>query len=641
MCGISGIISTNNRHDLVRRMTTAIHHRGPDGEGYYEDDVIALGHKRLSIVDLEGGKQPISNETDNLQLICNGEIYNSPELRDLLIRKGHRFKTFTDVEVILHLYEEYGKNCVKHLRGMFAFAIWDRNKRTLFIGKDHLGQKPLFFCNNGDQFLFSSEVKGILAAGTVKTSPNLDALWHYMSLRFIPDHDTLFNGIEKLPAASTLLWKDGKVTIEKYWSPYFRDKLSGNESDIEEGLDQLLLETVRLHMLSDVRVGTFLSGGIDSSLITAMVAKVTGEKFPTFSIGVEEQNFNELPYSRQVTEKYNLEAHEKIVKADLIHLIPSMIHHLDEPSDPFGVGVYLVSQVASQYVKVVLSGDGGDENFAGYDRFAGQQLAEYYSYMPAWFRTQVMKRLIKKIPESFGYKSLQQKMWWMNEMSFFTQGDRYVHSMSFLRFPHEAKMQLFSGQAIETLKDNDSAEKILRFFNSDSVEEVVDRMLYTDLMTRMPDHLLSIVDRMSMAHSLESRPPLMDYKLVEYAASIPAHMKLRGRNLKYILKKVSARYLPHDLIYRKKQGFSFPLGVWMRTDLKVFIRNLFDQSRFVELGIFNKTYMDKLYNEHISGKADHNFRLWILINLELWYRLNFEGETVDSLRQFTDKLMES
>jgi asparagine synthase (glutamine-hydrolysing) len=638
MCGIAGIISP--QHDeLIGPMTRTMSHRGPDDEGFYHDETISLGQRRLSIIDLSGGHQPIPNEDGTLQLICNGEIYNSPQLRTDLEQRGHSFKTATDVEVILHLYEEYGTDCIKHLRGMFGFAIWDAKKRELMLGRDHMGQKPMFYAVQDGVFIFASEVKAILASKKVKPEIDLNAIWHYMSLRFIPDDYTLFKGIHKLPAAHWLTWKAGTTAVEKYWGLNFNDKLPHDEREITEGLNTVLRETVDMHLLSDVQVGTFLSGGIDSSLITAMMAEITGESFPTFSIGVKEQSFNELPYARMVSDKYNLDAHERVVHADLIHMVPSMIHHMDEPSDPFGVGVYLVSQVAAEQVKVVLSGDGGDENFAGYDRFAGQRLVDYYCILPEWFRKTVMKKLTGLVPESFGYKSLAQKVAWVNDMSFFTHGERYARSMSFLRFTSEHKEALFTGNARGQIDDDRSIDKILCHFEADCVDELVDRMLYTDLMTRMPDHLMAIADRMSMAHSLESRPPLMDYKLVEYAASIPGDLKLKGKNLKYILKQVAARYLPKELIYRQKQGFGFPIGIWLRTDLANFLRNLFEQSRFVELGIFDYDYVQQLLNEHISGKADHNFRIWILLNLEIWYRLYFEDEDVDSMKAFIDSII--
>lgn len=639
MCGIAGIISPDKK-EAIYRMTDVMVHRGPDEDGYYKDNDIALGQRRLSIIDISGGTQPISNETDTLYLICNGEIYNSPALRKKLLESGHVFKTATDVEVILHLYEEYGKECVKHLRGMFALALWDTTKKTLFLARDHMGQKPVFFYHDDQVFLFASEVKSILASGLVQPQIDLDGLWHYISLRFLPDRYSLFKNIQKLPAASTLFFENGTTLIENYWTLDFSKKLTGTEDEIAEGLDELLVDTVKLHMLSDVQVGAFLSGGIDSSTIAAIMAKQGGGSFPAFSIGVKEQGFNELPFARMVVDKYGLDHHEQVVQADLINLIPSMIYHLDEPSDPFAVGVYLVSRVASEVVKVVLSGDGGDENFAGYDRFAGNKLVDYYCLIPQCLRKQVVTKIIQRIPESFGYKSLAQKAAWVNEMSFFTGGERYAQSMSILRFTHEAKEQLFTDSAKSKLIDKDSLSKILRFFNSDNVDHIVDRMLKTDLMTRMPDHLLSTVDRMSMAHSLESRSPLIDYKVTEFAASIPADLKLKGKNLKYILKKVAAKYLPMELIHRQKQGFGFPLGIWMRTDLKQFMVNLFAQSKFVELGIFDQRYIMQLVHEHISGKSDHNFRLWILINLEIWYRLFFENESVDSMNNFIKDLLQ-
>jgi asparagine synthase (glutamine-hydrolysing) len=522
---------------------------------------------------------------------------------------------------------------------MFAFALWDSRRKRLLLARDHMGQKPLFYASGRDFFVFASEVKSVLASGLVRREIDMNGLWHYISLRYLPDDSTLFEGVRKLPAASRLVREGGRETIERYWQPSFVTKLTGPEEKIADALDELLRETVRLHLLSDVPVGSFLSGGIDSSLITAMMAGITGESFPTFSIGVREQGFNELPYAAMVSGRYGLQARERVVKADIIHLIPSMIHHLDEPSDPFGVGVYLVAREAAREVKVVLSGDGGDENFAGYDRFAGQRFADMYGVLPAWIRRRVMGGLARMIPETFAYKSLAQKVAWLNDMSFYSSGERYARSMSFLRFTAEQKERLFTPEGRRRVGDDDSAAKILAYFNSENAEDLVDRMLYTDLMTRMPDHLLSIVDRMSMAHSLETRPPLIDYRVVEFAASIPADLKLRGRDLKHILKRVAARYLPQELIDRKKQGFGFPLALWMRSELRHFLQELFRRSRFVELGLFDGDYMRTILDEHLSGRVDHNFRIWILLNLEIWHRLYFEGGTVESMRGFMDGLM--
>jgi asparagine synthase (glutamine-hydrolysing) len=640
MCGIAGILSPNPEHRAaIERMTQALHHRGPDDAGHYHNGQITLGQTRLSIIDLETGHQPIHNEDDTLVLVCNGEIYNSPELRQLLIGKGHRFRTRTDVEVILHLYEEHGDDCVRHLQGMFAFALWDRIRQRLLLARDHMGQKPLFFTTGAGAIFFASEIKALLASKLVQPEMELEGLWHYMSLRFMPDQFSFFKNIQKLPAASRLTFEAGAARIERYWDIDFLAKHSGSEKEIEEGLHHTLLETVKSHMLSDVRVGAFLSGGIDSGTVSAMMASVQDQPVPVFSIGVKEQSFNELPYARMVAQRYGMEAHEEIVASDMIHKIPTMIHHMDEPSDPFGVGVYLVAQLARRTVKVALSGDGGDESFAGYDRFAGQRLADYYAVLPRWLRQTVMDRLIRLIPDSFQYKTIAQKARWLNEMSLRERGDRYAHSMSFLRFTDDSKRSLFTTQSQATFDSQDSREKILAHFNATNVNELVDRMLYTDLMTRMPDHLLVIADRMCMAHSLENRSPLVDHRLVEFAARIPGNMKLKGMKLKHILRSVSTRYLPRELVYREKQGFGFPIALWLRNDLSHFLRNLFAESRFVEAGIFDPQTVKMLLEEHLSGQVDHNFRLWILLNLELWYRMYFENASIDDMRETTDRMM--
>jgi asparagine synthase (glutamine-hydrolysing) len=345
-----------------------------------------------------------------------------------------------------------------------------------------------------------------------------------------------------------------------------------------------------------------------------------------------------LPYAQMVVDKYKLNGYNRVVKANLIELIPKMIYHMDEPSDPFGVGVYLVSQLASEHVKVVMGGDGGDENFAGYDRYAGNRIVDYYCMIPRPVRNLLTKTLLKSIPESFGYKSLAQKIAWLDAMSQHKDGDRYAESMSFLRFTHEAKQKLFKKEYQNEVQDFDSLSKILKHFDSSNVKELVDKMLYTDLMTRMPDHLLTIADRMSMAHSIEDRSPLIDYKLVEYAASIPGDLKLKGKNLKYILRKTASKYLPDELIYREKQGFGFPIAIWMRTDLKNFLQNLFKQSKFISMGIFDGDYVSNIINEHLSGIRDHNFRIWILLNLEIWYRIYFEKQSLDEIKEFINRI---
>lgn len=636
MCGIAGILGyaeKSARSDAITKMTDMLSHRGPDDCDYYHDNCISLGHRRLSINDLDGGRQPITNETDDIILICNGEIYNSPRLREELINRGHQFKTGSDVEVILHLYEEHAEKCVRYLQGMFAFALWDTKNQRLLLARDHLGQKPLFFKEDTNGIVFGSEVKSVLASQHEKAQLNSEALWHYMSMRYMPDDFSLIKGINKLPAATFLVYENGKSRLEKYWSLTFNDKTKKTITQATDELDNLLTETIDSHLLSDVRVGGFLSGGIDSSLILAKMSGLTNDTVPSFSIGVAEAGFNELPYAKMVSDQYKLEPHTQVVKADLINLIPEMIFHLDEPADPYGVGVYLASGLAQKHVKVVLTGDGADECFGGYDRFFGQRLADYYSWMPEPIRKHVISRLINIIPESFGYKSFGQKAKWLNEMSFFEKGDRYANSMSTLRFTTNSKEQLFSEQTKVQINCKDSNDKILQHFNADNAEHIVDKMLSTDIMTRLPDHLLTVSDRMSMAHSLESRAPFVDYKLVEYAASLPANFKVNGPRLKYILRQVAAKHLPTQLTQRKKQGFGFPIGLWLRTDLAGFMVKLFNESRFVAEGLFNKPYIDHLVEEHLSGKIDHNYRLWMLINLEFWYRMYIDEMPLQEIHE--------
>ena len=641
MCGIAGLIGSGHA-DRIRAMADIMSYRGPDDAGFYSDDIISLGQRRLSINGVSDGHQPIANEKGDILLLCNGEIYNSPDLRRQLIAKGHTFRTSTDVEVILHLYEEKGEDCFADLRGMFGAAIWDAKNRRLLLARDHMGQKPVFFATRGADIAFASEPKSVLAAGLLDREIDLEALWHYMSLRYMPDDRSLFQGVKKLPAATYAVWEHGKVRTKRYWKlDTCRDKLQGTEQELTDALDKLLLETVEMHLLSDVPVGTFLSGGIDSSLITAKTAKITGKKFNTFSIGVNDQ-INELPWAEKIAKQYNLDWRTETVEANLVDMLPEMIFHMDEPADPFGVGVYLVSQVAAKYDKVVLSGDGGDENFAGYDRFAGQKLARMYGLIPGFLRRGVMAPIIGLIPESFGYKSIAGKLRWLNDVGGHakTPGDAYARSMSVLRFTQEQKDALFTDRAVRQIADTDSVHQILKFFDDGTATEYLDKMLYTDLMTRIPDQLLAITDRMSMAHSIEVRPPLIDYKVTEFAASLPCSIKLRGtgRGLKYILRNVAKRYMGADLVDRPKQGFGFPIAKWLRGDLAAFQRNLFKQSRFVELGLFRQEEIERLMEEHIGGKADHNFRLWILINLEIWYRMCFERKSIGEMKEFIAKL---
>ncbi|MEP6573958.1 MAG: asparagine synthase (glutamine-hydrolyzing), partial [Gemmatimonadota bacterium] len=490
MCGIAGIISADPELQRgIEAMVSILAHRGPDGRGIARLPGAALGHRRLSIIDIAGGQQPMHSADGALSVVFNGEIYNFPELRGRLEADGSVFRTRCDTEVILHLYARYGDDCVRHLDGMFAFGLWDHARQRLLLARDHMGQKPVFFAERNGALAFASEVKALLASELFPRELDTAALYDYISLRFLPDRCTLFRGIQKLPAGHRLVYERGEARLDRFWSLSFHPKLEGTEAEITDALEARLTQTVHQHLLSDVPVGAFLSGGIDSSLMTALAAPAMSRPMPTFSIGVAEEGFNELPFAQQVATRYRTDHHESVVSADLIHLVPRMVWHLDEPADPFGVGVYLVSRLASEHVKVVLSGDGGDELFAGYDRFAGQLLAERWALLPRGLRTRAIRSTINRLPESFAYKGWTQKLRWLNEMSLEGGAARYAESMSFLRFTEAAKQELFTPATHEALGHRSSRDRIINEFNASDAETDLERMLYTDLMTRMPDHL--------------------------------------------------------------------------------------------------------------------------------------------------------
>ncbi|HEX2228882.1 MAG TPA: asparagine synthase (glutamine-hydrolyzing) [Candidatus Binatia bacterium] len=635
MCGICGIWDpTGVDERLMRSMNTALLHRGPDDEGYYYEGPIGLGHRRLSVIDLEHGRQPISNEDGTVWIVFNGEIYNFAELRQVLEAAGHRFKTMTDTEVIVHLYEQHGTDCIHHLRGMFAFAVWDGRHQRLFLARDHVGQKSLFFHQAGRRFAFASEIKALLRLDQINAQLNSVAMNHLISLRYAPDTQTLFKGIQKLPAGHSMIVENGHVSMHRYWRPDYIRKLSGGEEEISDVLRGLLRDAVRSHLISDVPVGAFLSGGIDSSTVVAMMAAASTDRVHTFSIGVKEADFNELGYARLVAQRYGTAHHEHIADDELLRVLPRLIWHMDEIADPFGFGVYLVAQLAKQHVKVVLGGDGGDELFAGYDRYAGNRLVDYYCFLPAPLRRRLFPALIRLLPDSYTYNSATQRLRWLHEMSLTSGGHRYASSMSYLRFPQEMKERLFTASLRKELADDfDSSAHVVNHFDTRYAEEVIDKMLYTDMMTRMPESLLRLVDHMTMAHGLEDRSPLLDRRLVEFAAAISPGLKIRGGRLKYIFKRVAKDFLPATLLSRPKQGFSFPLAYWMRGELGGLIEGLLLGSRLAEEGYFRRDYMLELLQQHRAGLVDHNYRLWILLNLELWWRMYLDGMSVDSLEQ--------
>jgi asparagine synthase (glutamine-hydrolysing) len=635
MCGICGKVSLDGVSlDDLRLMCDTIAHRGPDDEGFYTNGTIGLGMRRLSIIDLDSGQQPISNEDGSIWIIFNGEIYNYQTLRNELEDKGHVFKTHSDTEVIIHLYEDMGEKCVEELSGMFAFAIWEERKKKLFLARDRLGQKPLYYTQNGTTFIFASEVKAILAAREVEREIDINSLHHYLSLRFIPSPGTMFQSLQKLPPAHYLIYQNGSVTTTRYWSLSFREKLNYSESDLIGILGEKLREVVESHLVSDVPVGAFLSGGMDSSMIVAMMNHVTTEQFRTFSIGVSEQDFNELPYARVVAEFYHTCHIEESVESNLIRLLPKMIWHMDEPSDPIAACMFHASKLASQYVKVVLGGDGGDEVFAGFDRYLGVNYIDRYNLIPGLIRQRMISPLLEAIPDSFTYKSLTQKLRWINQLSSLPSvGERYAEATMFFRFNQRDKQLLYGDALWDQVANLNSADIIVQQYNHANANDPIDRMLYTDLMTRLPEHSLMLTDRMTMAHGLEARSPFLDHKLVEILASFPSNSKIRDGELKYLLRRLAESYLPEEITRREKQGFMFPIAYWFKSDLYNFVKRILLNSTFVKEGLFRKESVRKLIEDHRQNKVDNHVRLWMLLNLQIWHWLYIEQYDIPQVEE--------
>ncbi len=613
-------------------MLTSMAHRGPDDEGIYVDGSIGLGSNRLSIIDLEGGRMPIANEDETVWVVLNGEIYNYRELRDELLSRGHRFRTATDTEVIVHLYEEKGTRCVDKLRGMFAFALWDATEQQLILARDRLGQKPLFYHDGGRRLAFASEIKGLLSLGDIPRETDDESLHDYLSLRFVPSPRTMLKGVRKLPPAHMLVHREGHTSITRYWDVSFVDKQALDPDQWVEEIAARLRETVSLHLVSDVPVGAFLSGGLDSSMVVALMARDASDPIRTFGVGVEESDFNELPYAKAVATRYGTNHIEECVRSELIAGLPRMICHLDEPSDPIAACQYHAAAVAARHVKVVLGGDGGDELFGGFDRYYGLDYASRYAALPSFIRRQLVRPVLEALPDSFTYKSVTQKLRWIDQVSEgLDPAARYAEATCFFRFSHSDKSRLFEETPWRSLRGLDSSEHIAIPYRSEQAEDAIDRMLYADIVTRLPEHSLMLTDRMSMAHSLELRSPFLDHHLVEWMAGCPSDLKIRKRSTKHILRTVARDYLPDNIVRRDKQGFMFPMAYWFRGRLHAFLRERLLSSRLVRDGLFRRVEVVGLLDDHASGRRDNHVRLWMLLNLDVWDRIYIQHEDPDEI----------
>ncbi|HSF41097.1 MAG TPA: asparagine synthase (glutamine-hydrolyzing) [Thermoanaerobaculia bacterium] len=645
MCGICGEWNIGGvEAKTLERMNDALVHRGPDDQGAVLLGEAGFAMRRLSIIDLARGHQPIANEDGTVWIVFNGEIYNHREIRRDLLRHGHDFKTDSDTEVILHLYEERGERVVDDLRGMFAFAIWDTRRRKLLLARDRFGQKPLFYRFDGRRFVFGSEIKAVLAAGGPEPELDLRSLDEYLTLRFVPSPRTLFTHVRKLPPAHLLVLdashvepREGTLVsaptleVRRYWRLRYQPKRGGREADIVEEARERVREAVESHLISDVPVGAYLSGGLDSSLVVALMSKLSDRPVKTFAIGVDDQGFNELPYAKTVAEHCGTDHYEEEVAPDMVQLLPSMVYHLDEPSDPIAACMYHAAALASRHVKVVLTGDGGDEIFAGYDRYFGFRWVNLYAALPEPVRRYLLGPAIYALPDSSGYKNVTQKARWVHDLSFHEGGRRYAQATAFFRFGQQGKGGLYTGKVSAQLAGIDPMESVVRGFEEAEARDDLDRMLQADIATRLPEHSLMLSDRMTMARSLEARSPFLDHRLAELVATLPAEMKMRGKTLKYLLRKVAEPYLPESILKRPKQGFMFPLGYWMKGPLLPVLQHLLGQSVLVEEGIFRREPILRLVAEHVAHRADHHVRLWMILNVEVWYRMYVRGEPLENL----------
>lgn len=621
MCGICARVGPDPTHPaLLRRMSERLSHRGPDGAGMVFPEGAGLGHRRLSIIDIDGGAQPMSNAAGTRWIVFNGEIYNHAELRAELESRGHRFRTRSDTEVILQLHEAEGDDAVRRLRGMFAFVIWDSVNRRLFAARDHLGQKPLYYAHRGEELLIASEIKALLAADPSLREVDARALDEYLALRLVPAPLSMFRGIRKLPPAHAMTFDaSGRLSVKRYWDVNYEPKRDRREDDLIDELEERLVDTLRAHLVSDVPVGAFLSGGMDSGLLVALLrSRGLLDDLPTFTVGLPYGRFDEAPAARSVAAAFATRHHEEQAPPDLLEALPRVIEQLDEPSDPLAVCMDLVARLASRHVKVVLGGDGGDELFGGYDRYYGNHYAERYARLPAMIRQGVGAGLAV-LPEGRWYKSAGHQLRWLHRLAEHEGGDRYVESLQYFYLSTEWRKRLYGPSLLERL-DEPPGRRMRDGFNEAPAREALDRMLYADLQSRLPDHPVMIQDRLTMAHGLEARSPYMDHRLVEFVARLPARMKVRGRTLRYAQQRLAQRYLPADVLSRKKQGFASALPYLVERDWPALHDVFLDNMHLVRDGWLDDAGVRSLWHEHREGRHHAN-RLWLLINAEAWYRV--------------------
>jgi asparagine synthase (glutamine-hydrolysing) len=629
MCGIAGSLDLRgnpSNRAAVSAMTDRMIHRGPDACGFYSDGPISLGHRRLAIIDLEGGAQPMSDDEGNLWITFNGEIYNFLELRQTLEAAGHRFRTGSDTEVILKAYLEYGCSCLEHFRGMFAFAIWDRRERRLFLARDRVGKKPLFYAQTAEHFVFASELHALLAHPNISREIDPLALDEYLTYVYIPAPRTIFASIRKLEPAHHLtgVFKDAgrdfETTIHRYWKLEYGDKWVWDENEAVERLRAVLTEAVRLRLIADVPIGALLSGGVDSSVVVALMSRISGQRVKTFSIGFEEDDFNELPYARLVAQQYSTDHHELIVRPLFMEILPTLVRHYGEPyADSSALPTYFVSQLTRKHVTVALNGDGADESLAGYERYLGVLLAERYRKVPRFLRQQVIEPAAALIPGQLPRQSrLRQAKNFLNTAGR-PAAEQYLRWNTF--FGGCEKKQLYTREFTERLCASTASTWFLDKLTTAAGRSTLDALLATDVESYLPNDLLVKMDVATMANSMEARSPFLDHKVMEFCARLPVAYKIRGRTLKYLLRKMAADLVPAINIKRRKMGFAVPVGRWMNGIQAGFVKDTVLSKRALQRGYFRRETLQALVTNHATAEQDYSQQLWALVWLELWHQM--------------------
>jgi asparagine synthase (glutamine-hydrolysing) len=629
MCGIAGIVdnSATPERPLIEKMSRIMAHRGPDGEGFHIDGQVALAHRRLSIIDLEGGKQPMSNEDGTVWITFNGEIYNFIGLRNDLIERGHKFRTKSDTETIIHAYEEFGVNCLKKFRGMFAFGIWDSRKKICFVARDRLGKKPLYYYAGDRKFIFASEIKAILQDQTVERDIETGALVDYFVYHYVPFPETIFKGIFKLPPGHFMIVDAGDansagtqtkldIQVSQYWDVRFEPDYSLSEDQWSQAVKEKLREAVRIRLISDVPLGAFLSGGLDSSAVVALMSMIQDNPVKTFSIGFREDDFSEIKYARQIADRFETDHHEMIVEPDAVEILPKLAWEFDEPfADSSAIPTYYVSKMARQHVTVILSGDGGDETFAGYKRYKWANDMHRYDWIPDYLRKTIFGLPSSLLPEGIKGKGMLRHL---SREPF----ERYAGLNTFGEPAYLGK--LFARDVLagaEDRKDGRFRYSFLRkYYDACAGNDYLAKIQYVDTKTYLAEDILTKVDRTSMLCSLETRAPILDHELVELAARIPSSMKIRGGETKAILKRSMRGILPDEIVFRKKMGFGVPLVHWFRKDLTSYARDVLLSKQARERGLFDLAYIETLLDSHQKRGRDISAHIWALLFFEQWCR---------------------